>query len=314
MLDVKQLRVLKEVAAQGSFSAAAEALNYTQPAISQQIAALERTAGIRLVDRTSRGVRLTDAGRALVEHADVVLARLAAAEAELEAIAGVRGGRVRLASFATAGASIAPPAVALFSKRHPEVELSLVEAEAEEAAPMLRAAELEVAIVFEHAGIPQPELVRLYEGIELVHLLDDPMYVALAQDHPHAKRRRLQLEQLANETWIQNDLGGSCGRMHLAACRSAGFDPHVGFTSDDYNVVQGLVAAGVGVSLLPALALTNVRDDIVVRSLGPGVPHRRIAAATLGCNYRSPATDAMLAILTEVAASFQLPAEPALAA
>jgi DNA-binding transcriptional LysR family regulator len=314
MLDVKQLRVLKEVAAQGSFSAAAEALSYTQPAISQQIAALERAAGIRLVDRTSRGVRLTDAGRALVEHADVVLARLAAAEAELEAIAGVRGGRVRLASFATAGASIAPPAVALFSERHPEVELSLLEAEAEQAAPMLRAAELEVAIVFEYDGIPQPELDRLYDGIELVHLLDDPMYVALSQDHPHAKRRRLQLDQLSNETWIQNDLGGSCGRMHQAACHAAGFEPHVGFTSDDYNVVQGLVAAGVGVSLLPALALTNVRDDIVVRSLGPGVPHRRIAAATLGGHYRSPATEAMLAILTEVGTKFQLPAEPALAA
>src|SRR3954449_5524092 len=124
MLDVKQLRVLKAVAEHGSFSAAAEALSYTQPAISQQIAALERTAGATLVERTSRGVRLTDAGRALVDHADVVIARLAAPEAELEAIAGVRGGRVRLSSFATAGASLLPPALALFTQRHPEVELS----------------------------------------------------------------------------------------------------------------------------------------------------------------------------------------------
>jgi DNA-binding transcriptional LysR family regulator len=127
MLDVKQLKVLREVAEQGSFSAAAEALSYTQPAVSQQIAALEKRAGATLVDRTSRGVRLTDAGRALVEHADVVLARLSAAEAELEAIAGVRSGRLRLSSFPTAGASLLPPAIALFNARHPEVELSFAE-------------------------------------------------------------------------------------------------------------------------------------------------------------------------------------------
>src|SRR5215208_1893756 len=147
MLDVKQLRVLKTVSEYGSFSAAAEALSYTQPAISQQIAALEKSAGATLVDRTSRGVRLTDAGRALVDHAEVVLARLAAAEAELEAIAGVRGGRVRLSSFPTAAASILPSAVALFGERHPEVELSFVESEPEEAVAMLRGVELEVAIV-----------------------------------------------------------------------------------------------------------------------------------------------------------------------
>ena len=140
MFDVKQLRVLKSVAEHGSFLAAADALSYTQPAISQQIAALEKRAGTTLVDRGSRGVRLTDAGQALVEHAEVVIARLAAAEAELEAIAGVRGGRVRLSSFPTAGASLLPPAVAEFTSRHPEVELSFVEREPEEAAQMLRAA------------------------------------------------------------------------------------------------------------------------------------------------------------------------------
>src|SRR5919112_5836169 len=126
MLDVKQLRVLKAVSEHGSFSAAAEALSYTQPAISQQVAALEKRAGATLVDRTSRGVRLTEAGSALVDHAEVVLARLAAAEAELEAMAGIRGGRVRLASFPTAGASLLPPAGGLFTQRHPGVGLRFV--------------------------------------------------------------------------------------------------------------------------------------------------------------------------------------------
>lgn len=315
MLDVKQLRVLRAVAEHGSFSAAAESLSYTQPAISQQVAALEKQTGTTLVDRTSRGVRLTEAGLALVDHAEVVLARLAAAEAELEAIAGIRGGRVRLASFPTAGASLLPPAVALFTERHSHVELSFVEREPEEAAQMLRAAELEVAIVFEYAEYNQPELEHFYEGIELHRLVDDPMYLALPLGHPAARKPRVRLQDLSEETWIQESGNHSwCGRFHETACLAAGFKPTVGFRSDDYNVVQGLVAAGVGISLLPGLSLTNVRDDIVVRSLGRKPPTRRIAAATLAGRYRSPATEAMLGILEEVAARFELPSGAAVAA
>jgi DNA-binding transcriptional LysR family regulator len=313
MLDVKQLKVLKEVGERGSFSAAAAALSYTQPAVSQQVAALEKRVGARLVDRTSRGVRLTDAGLALVDHAEVVLARLSAAEAELEAIAGVRGGRLRLSSFSTAGASLLPPAIALFNSRHPEVELTFVEEDPEEAVKMLRAAELELAIVFEYRELPQPEFDRLYEGIELHRLVEDPMYLALPRDHPGARRSRIRLEDFADDTWI-NDTRGPCGHMHVAACLSAGFEPKVGFESDDYNIVQGLIAAGVGISLLPGLALTNVRDDIVVRSLGAKAPARRVATATLAGRYRSPATEAMLDILGEVAARFELPSGAAVAA
>src|ERR687890_1094890 len=132
MLDVKRLRVLHEVAKRGSFSAAADALAYTQSAVSQQIAALEREAVIRLVERNARGVRLTDAGRALVEHADAILARLADAEAELEAIAGLRGGRLRLVAFPSAGATLMPRAISVFRARHPGVELSLEPAEPDE--------------------------------------------------------------------------------------------------------------------------------------------------------------------------------------
>jgi DNA-binding transcriptional LysR family regulator len=314
MFDVKQLRVLRAVAEHGSFSAAADALSYTQPAISQQIAALEKRAGTTLVDRSSRGVRLTDAGRTLVEHAEVVIARLAAAEAELEAIAGIRGGRVRMSSFPSAGASLLPPAVALFTSRHPEVELNFVEQEPEEAVQMLRAAELEVSLVFEFRNLSQPEFERLYEGIELRHLIDDPMYLALPREHPAARKSRVRLQDVASDVWIQNDTTGPCGRLHLAACSAAGFEPKIGFQSDDYNVVQGLIAAGVGVSLLPALALTNLREDIVVRSLGRSAPTRKIAAATLAGRYRSPATEAMLDILSEAAERFELPAGTAIAA
>jgi molybdate transport repressor ModE-like protein len=177
MLDVKRLRVLREVAAKGSFSAAAESLAYTQSAVSQQIAALEREAGTKLVERSARGVRLTEAGRALVRHADVILARLADAEAELEAIAGLRGGRLRLVSFATAGATLMPPAIALFRERHPAVELSLEPAEPDEAIARLKR---RVRRRDDHRGA-----VLLDRGrrIERTHLLDDPMYVVLPQGH-----------------------------------------------------------------------------------------------------------------------------------
>ena len=314
MLDVKQLRVLKAVSEHGSFSAAAEALSYTQPAISQQIAALEKQAGTKLVDRGSRGVTLTEAGQTLVEHAEVVLARLSAAEAELEAMRGVRGGRVRLSSFPTAGASLLPPAIALFTRRYPDVELTFVEEEPEDAVRMLRAAELEVAMVFEYRDLSQPEFDRLYEGVELRHLLDDPMYIAVPRDHPGARKQQVRLADFADDIWIQNDTRGPCGRLHLAACVAAGFEPKIGYESDDYNVVQGLIAAGVGISLLPALSLTNVREDIVVRSLGPRAPARRIASAVIDGRYRSPATAAMLDILSEVAGRYELPSGMPLAA
>ena len=245
----------------------------------------------------------------------MVLARLAAAEAELDAIAGVRGGRVRLGSFPTASAALLPPALARFTERHPDVELTFLEKEPEDAIQMLRAGELEVAIVFEFHNLSQAEWDRLYGGAELHPLLDDPMYLALPLGHPLAHKPRVRLQDLSDELWIQEgNPGNPCGRLHQAACVNAGFDPRIGFRSDDYNVVQGMVAAGVGVSLLPSFALANVRDDIVVRSLGKSAPARQIAAATLAGGYRSPATEAMLDILREVAGEFELPAGAAVAA
>ena len=163
---------------------------------------------------------------------------------------------------------------------------------------MLRAAELEVAIVFEFHDLSQPECDRLYGGIELHPLVDDPMYLALPLGHPLAHKPRVRLQDLSDETL---DPGGRPAQPVRPAAsgrlRHAGFDPRIGFRSDDYNVVQGMVAAGVGVSLLPSFALANVRDDIVVRSLGKSAPARQIAAATLAGGYRSPATEAMLDIL-----------------
>jgi DNA-binding transcriptional LysR family regulator len=300
MLDVRRMRVLREVAQRGSFSAAADSLAYTQSAVSQQIAALEREAGTRLVERNARGVRLTDAGRALVEHADAILARLADAEAELEAIAGLRGGRLRMAAFPSAGATIMPEAIARFRDRHPAVELSLEPADPEPALVKLRSGEVDLVLDITGALRPPRE-----DGIERQHLLDDPMYVALPMGHPLAHKRNLSLEELAEESWILGTTG-SCpdASIFLHSCQLAGFDPHVTFNSDDYFAIQGFVAAGVGASFIPDLALITVRDDIVVRSLGPRPPARVVWAATLKDSFNSPARQAMLGILVEVGAEF----------
>ncbi|HEX4624635.1 MAG TPA: LysR family transcriptional regulator [Solirubrobacteraceae bacterium] len=297
MLDVRRLRVLKEVAEQGSFSAAAESLAYTQSAVSQQIAALERESGTTLVDRGPRGIRLTDAGRALVQHAEDILCRLGAAEAELEAIAGLRGGRVRLSAFPTAGATIVPLAVKTFMARHPGVEMQLFEREPEDGVAMLKSGELDIAlsIGYEGAGtVHNPT-----DGVEEIDLLEDPTYLAMPADHRYARKARTRLSDFSEESWIHSACKGTCGAVALRALHNAGFEPTIVFETDDYNVAQGLVAAGMGVTLLPEMALRNLREDIIVRPLGTQVTHRRIMACLLQGAYRSPATDAMLGILHE---------------
>jgi DNA-binding transcriptional LysR family regulator len=301
MLDVRRMRVLREVAAQGSFSAAADALAYTQSAVSQQIAALEREAGTRLVERNARGVRLTDAGRALVEHADAILARLSDAEAELEAIAGLRGGRLRLSAFPSACATLMPQAVARFRERHPGVELSLCPADPGDALRLLRGGECDIALSIEPTFTTRRE-----PGLDTVALLDDPMYIMLPAGHPMADRPRLKLTDLADESWMIGT-SGTCpdAIIFLNACQAVGFAPNIAFNMDDYTAIQGFVAAGMGVSFVPDLALVAVRDDVVVRSLGARPPIRRIVAATLTDSFRSPAKQAMLDVLAEVATEFR---------
>jgi molybdate transport repressor ModE-like protein len=297
MLDVRRMRVLREVAQRGSFSAAAEALSFTQSAVSQQIAALEREAGAVLVERNARGVRLTEAGEAVVRHTDAILARLEEAEAELEAIAGLRGGRLRLAAFESAAATVMPLAIARFTKAHPAVELSMTLMEPEDALPGMRAGDIDLAITF-GAGRPGD---REGDGFDHVHLLEDPMYLVLGADHPLAHRRGVRLADLAGEAWIGGPADCECNRLISRACSRAGFDPRIAFETDDYTAVQGFVAAGVGVSIIAELGLRTVRDDIVIRPLGRETPIRQIFA-TVTKGYRSPATAAMLDVLREVGA------------
>jgi molybdate transport repressor ModE-like protein len=297
MLDVRRLVVLREVATQGSFSAAAQALTYSQSAVSQQIATLEREAGARLVERQGRGIRLTDAGQALVRRADAILTELTAAESDLRLIAGLRGGQVRVSTFASAATSLLPAAVTAFRAAHPgvRVELSLVE-ETSEAVEGLRAGRADLALLAEPLDQPASGPVETHR------LLDDPMLAVLPAGHRLARRRTVRLDDLAAEPWV---LGGGPGcsdrAIILRACHAAGFEPRVSveFPTDDYNATQGMVAAGAGITLLPRLALAVPHDDLAVRPLAGGGLSRQVVAAVRRGD-QAPATRAMLADIGDV--------------
>jgi DNA-binding transcriptional LysR family regulator len=311
MLDTRRLRIFREVARQGSFSAAAEALGYTQPAVSRQIATLEAELGTVLVRRIPQGAVLTDAGTLLLERADAILARLDDVENELRALAGLEGGRLRLATFASAAASIVPPAVARFRERHPAVELNIVMADPVDSLPQLRAGELDLALSHDPLNDATVTRVRSVSGpdgvahdvlgLELIHLFDDPMYVAMPVCHPLVDSPHLDLSCFADEPWMLATTA-TCpdSRLFLRACHAAGFEPQIAFQNDDYPAMLGFVAAGVGVALIPDMVTRGIREDVVVRALDPSPPPRPIMVA-LPAGYRAPAAAAMLSVLREVA-------------
>lgn len=299
MLDVKRLQVLCAVARHGSFSAAADALGYTQPAISRQVATLEAETGATLVRRRPQGTMLTDAGRLLVEHANGVLARLEDAEADLQALLGVRGGRLRMASFASAASSIVPRAIIRFREGHPNVELSVVMADPKDSLPQLRLGELDLALSHDPLWMEEEA-----GGLDLVHLFDDPMYVALPVGHRFADTESLSLAHFSDEPWM---LGTTTkcpdARMFRRACLEAGFEPRIALQNDDYPAVLGFVAAGFGVALVPDMVVRVVREDVVIRELEPAPPPRPILVA-MPAGYRPPAVAAMLDVLGEIAAEW----------
>lgn len=296
MLDVKRLNILREVANHASFSAAADTLYLSQSAVSQQIATLEREVGMRLLDRTREGPKLTDAGRVLVTHAEAAISRLEEAERDLAAISGLEAGELRLASFPSASENVLTEAVSIFNGRHPAVGLKVADAEPEESLPRLRAGEIDLALTFDYPSMPRVE----DRDLERTLVLTESMHLALPADHPLAGRAAVPLAELADTVWLCGSLPSTCGEVVRSACRAAGFEPRVGFETDDYHVMQGFIAAGLGVTLLPDLALPTLRSDLVVRPTDPPAPQRRVWATTRLEGSRSPATDEMLSILVEV--------------
>ncbi|WP_084316326.1 LysR family transcriptional regulator [Actinospica robiniae] len=289
MLDVTRLRILAAIARHGSITAAARALGYAQPSISHHVARLEAETGSKLVQRVGRGIRLTDAGRMLAERAEEILCRLDSAEAELAAYTGLRAGRVRLAAFPSALGTFVPRAMAAFTAAHPGVELALTAAEPPEAIRLLRTGETDIAVIFDYSDLPAEDHMRH------TPLLAEPIYLLTPADVSGDR-----LSDHAGRRWIS---GCERCRAHLQrSCASAGFTPDISYTTDDYIAVQALVAAGLGVTTLPALALATGRHPAVktVRLRGD---ERRISAAVYGEPSDPPATAALLSSLRRSAAS-----------
>jgi DNA-binding transcriptional LysR family regulator len=276
MDDLRLLKVLREVALRGSFSAAAESLSYSQPAVSQQIARLEAQTGVKLIERQPKGIKLTPAGEALVRHTEQILAQLAHAQAELSEIASDARGKLRLASFATAAGTIVSRAVSEFRHLRPGVQVDLQIMDPPQSIPALRRGELDLVIT-EEGGF---ETDIPLDGLGVERLMDDVLYASLPAEHPLATRRAIALTDLCNEEWMLVGLRGTCADSNivLRACQRAGFEPRVAYTSDDYFTIQGLVASGMGVALVPGLALASTRDDVAVRPVRGRPPYRRIGA------------------------------------
>lgn len=277
MFDVRRLVVLREVVRCGSLSAAAAALNYTTSAVSQQISALERDLGVTLLVRGPTGVRPTAAGSKLLEHAEVILDAIAVAERDLARLTSVRPGVLRVASFASAAATILPRAIAGFRARCPGIDVELVSADPDEGVALLAAGGVDAAVITEVPGEgPQ------FRGIHTVAVYDDEFFVVLPTAHRLAAAVEVPFAALSGEQWIVSTETGDCPdvRVFQQACRAAGFEPSVTFRAEDYSTVQGLVAANLGVSLVPSLAAAGARADVAIRRVAGTRPVRRISIAT----------------------------------
>lgn len=300
MIDAAGLRVMKAIADEGSFTAAAAALGYSQPAISQMVRRLEERTGTPLVERLGRTVRLTEAGAVLASHAGPVLAALETAEHEVASIAGLRSGRVRLMAFPSASSTLVPRALALVKQRYPDVHVSFVEAEPPESLSALRSGDCDVAITFAYDDAETPRGDEL-EGFATFELLEDNIHLALPTDHPLAAQVSVSMSELTEASWIA---GCTRCRGHLVSlAHEAQFMPQVTFETEDYGTVLGLVAEGLGVALIPDLIARSMpHPRVVYRPLAP-LSRRSIQVVTTPDLLRVPAVKATVEALSESASA-----------
>ncbi|MFI1103165.1 LysR family transcriptional regulator [Streptomyces melanogenes] len=296
MIEARHLRVLRAVAATGSFSAAARELGCTQPAVSQQMKALESSAGTPLLIRTGRETRLTQAGEVLVRHASGILAGLTAAEEEVAAIAGLRAGRVRLVSFPSGSSTLVPSALAALRAAHPGTRVSLVEAEPPRSVEMLREGDCDIALAFRYGAATAEE----WDDLVVRPLLIDRLVGLVPEGHRLAESGTVDIRDLADEPWIAGC--PRCRRQLVDVCEESGFTPRIDFATDDYPAVIGLVGAGLGVAVLPELAIASVRPKGARTVTVEPAVEREIVALTLPDLARVPAVAATLVQLAGAAA------------
>jgi DNA-binding transcriptional LysR family regulator len=301
MLDSRRLQVLATVVEAGSITAAANVLGYTASAISQNITALERECGVALLEKAGRGIRPTQAGLLLAEHAEAVVARLQEAEAALKALRAGEAGRLRLAAFSTAGASLVPRAMARFRAIHRAVELDLAVAEDDAALAALRAGRIDLAVV----AYDDPWQPEAAEDLVRTHVLTDPFRVIVPRDHRLAGRRTISLADLAEDPWIATASARCSARaVVVGACADVGVTPRFAIEAEEFATAVGFVGAGLGVTLVPLLALGAVPDTVRVRPVRGREPSRSVYAVSRRSNAQDPTVAAMVRALSESARSF----------
>ncbi|MFE1801750.1 LysR family transcriptional regulator [Streptomyces sp. NPDC059517] len=306
MIEARHLRVLRAVSATGSFSAAGRELGCTQPAVSQQMKALEASVGTPLLIRTGREMRLTQAGEALVRHAAGIIAGLTAAEEEVAAIAGLRAGRVRLVSFPSGSSTLVPTALAALRAAHPGTRVSLEEAEPPRSVEMLREGDCDVTLAFRYegaAGVPGAVGAAgpdEWDDLVIRPLLTDRLVGLVPEGHRLARAGTVAIGDLADEPWIAGC--PRCRAQLVEVCESAGFTPRIDFATDDYPAVVGLVGAGLGVAVLPELAIESVRPKGARTVTVEPAVRREIVALTLPDLAQVPAVAATLDQLARAAA------------
>jgi len=302
MLELRRLRLLRELHQRGTIAAVADALQFTPSAVSQQLAILEREAGVRLLERAGRGVRLTDPALALVAHADALLERAALAEAELAAAAGTVTGRARIAGFQSVALRIALPAILALASDAPRLRCELIEAEPEQALPALALGDLDLVLGDEWQHQPW----QLPAGLQRHELLRDPVRLVLPARHPAARRHRLAvpLAELADAPWTTGHAGMGWEQITRRTCRQhGGFEPDIRHRTNDATVSLALVARGLAVTLLPELALPRHHPGITLRPIAEHSIDRSILAATRTTDAARPSTQALLAAIQDASAA-----------
>lgn len=306
MLDLHRLRLLHELHARGTIAAVADALRFTPSAVSQQLGVLEREAGVPLLERAGRGVRLTDAALVLVGHAGALLERAELAEAELAAATGRVAGRGRIASFQSVALRLAIPAMQALARDAPALRCELVEAEPEESLPALALGDVDLVLADEWQQQPHARPA----GVEREDLCRDPVHVVLPEDHPAARRHRgaVPLRELAGEAWTTGHRGTAWEDMTNRTCRELGaFDPDIRHRTNDAVLSLALIAQGEAVTLLPELVRADAHSGVVVRAIAEGSVHRTIFAAARAADAARPSVQALLAAVRGAAADLGWP-------
>jgi DNA-binding transcriptional LysR family regulator len=300
MLELRRLRLLRELSQRGTIAAVADALQFTPSAVSQQLAMLEREAGVPLLERAGRGVRLTDAALVLVEHAGVLLERAALAEADLAAAAGEVAGRGRIAGFQSVLHNLAMPALATLAREAPRLRCELLEAEPEQALPELALGEIDIVLADEWEHQPR----SLSPDLERHELIRELVQVVLPARHPLARRHKetVPLAELAGEPWVTGHRRMGWEEMTQGACRDlGGFEPDIRHRTNDATMSLALVARGLAVTLLPELPLAGGPPGVAVRQIAEGRVRRAIFAVTRAADAARPSTKALLAAVRKEA-------------